>query len=142
MLDNLYCNGHVSADGHPWSTMAYNTDYIARNWALTYSGRAGIDDDDDGDLSNAPSGYLWDACARTGLSYRSYGEYGRRVSQPDGSFKMEGAVPGLVGHMCPDYGIPKIRPAGRARDTDNADTFLREFREFEKTGNAALASWS
>ena len=37
LLDNLYCNGHVSADGHPWSTMAYNTDYIARNWALTYS---------------------------------------------------------------------------------------------------------
>ena len=63
LLDNLYCNGHVSADGHPWSTMAYNTDYIARNWALTYSGRAGIDDDDEGDLSKAPSGYLWDACA-------------------------------------------------------------------------------
>ena len=78
LLDNLYCNGHVSADGHPWSTMAYNTDYIARNWALTYSGRAGVQDDDDGDLSNAPSGYLWDACARAGLSYRSYGEYGRR----------------------------------------------------------------
>ena len=95
LLDNLYCNGHVSADGHPWSTMAYNTDYIARNWALTYSSRAGIHDDDDGDLSNAPSGYLWDACARAGLSYRSYGEYGRRVSQPDGSLKVEGAVPGL-----------------------------------------------
>ncbi len=63
LLDNLYCNGHVSADGHPWSTMAYNTDYIARNWALTYSSRAGIRDDDEGELSNAPSGYLWDACA-------------------------------------------------------------------------------
>jgi hypothetical protein len=36
LLDNLYCNGHVSADGHPWSTMAYATDYVARNWALTY----------------------------------------------------------------------------------------------------------
>ncbi|HEY2252756.1 MAG TPA: beta-propeller fold lactonase family protein, partial [Planctomycetaceae bacterium] len=92
LLDNLYCNGHVSADGHPWSTMAYNTDYIARNWALTYSQRAGIDDDDDGDLSKAPSGYLWDACARNNLSYRSYGEYGRRVSQGDGSFRMEGRV--------------------------------------------------
>ena len=135
LLDNLYCNGHVSADGHPWSTMAYNTDYIARNWALTYSSRAGIHDDDDGDLANAPSGYLWDACARAGLSYRSYGEYGRRVSQPDGSVRIEGAVPGLVGHMCPDYrrrqgpgrpgprhrerrdlhpGIPRVRGEGHA----------------------------
>ena len=115
LLDNLYCNGHVSADGHPWSTMAYNTDYIARNWALTYSGRAGIHDDDDGDLANAPSGYLWDACARAGLSYRSYGEYGRRVSQPDGSFKIDGAVPGLVGHMCPDFGAPKARRRPHSR---------------------------
>jgi YVTN family beta-propeller protein len=134
LLDNLYCNGHVSADGHPWSTMAYNTDYIARNWALTYSSRAGIDDDDHGDLSNAPSGYLWDACARAGLSYRSYGEYGRRVSQPDGSLRVEGAVPGLVGHMCPDYGISTVK-GRRNRDTDNAETFIREFQEFDKNGS-------
>ena len=37
LLDNLYCNGQVSRDGHPWSTMAYNTDYVARDWQLTYS---------------------------------------------------------------------------------------------------------
>ena len=66
LMDNLYCNGHVSADGHPWSTMAYATDYISRNWALTYSNRSGIEDDDEGELSNAPSGYLWDACAVRG----------------------------------------------------------------------------
>jgi YVTN family beta-propeller protein len=131
LLDNLYCNGHVSADGHPWSTMAYNTDYIARNWALTYSGRAGIEDDERGDLANAPSGYLWDACARAGLSYRSYGEYGRRVSQADGSFRMEGAVPGLVGHMAPEFGVSKT-PGRRVRDTDNAENFIKEFQEFEK----------
>ncbi len=130
----MYCNGHVSADGHPWSTMAYNTDYLARNWALTYSGREGIEDDDEGDLSRAPSGYLWDACARHNLSYRSYGEYGGRVSQPDGSFKMEGRVPGLVGHMSPTFGVPKM-PGGKSRDTDNVDAFLAEFREFEKNGN-------
>src|SRR5262249_27099496 len=36
LLDNLYCNGQVSRDGHPWSTAAYHTDYIARDWHLTY----------------------------------------------------------------------------------------------------------
>jgi YVTN family beta-propeller protein len=133
LLDNLYCNGHVSADGHPWSTMAYNTDYIARNWALTYSSRAGVEDDDQGDLSKAPSGYLWDACARAGLSYRSYGEYGRRVSQPDGSFRVEGAVPGLIGHMSPVYGI-STTPGRHSRDTNNAETFIKEFQDFEKNG--------
>jgi YVTN family beta-propeller protein len=131
LLDNLYCNGHVSADGHPWSTMAYNTDYIARNWALTYSGRAGVDDDDDGDLANAPSGYLWDACARAGLTYRSYGEYGKRVSTGDGSTKMEGRVPGLIGHMSPEFGIG----TNVVRDTDRAEVFLKEFRQYEKNGD-------
>ena len=131
LLDNLYCNGHVSADGHPWSTMAYGTDYIARNWALTYSGRKGINDDDADDLERAPSGYLWDACARAGLSYRSYGEYGHRVSQADGSFKMEGRVPGLVGHMSPEFGVG----TNNRRDTDRVEVFLREFRQYEKDGN-------
>lgn len=134
LLDNLYCNGHVSADGHPWSTMAYNTDYLARNWALTYSRRQGIDDDDDGDLSNAPSGYIWDACKRHGLTYRSYGEYGGRVSQPDGSFRIEGRVPGLVGHMSPKYGLPR-KPGQAVRDPDRVEVFLEEFREYEKNGN-------
>ena len=133
LLDNLYCNGQVSRDGHPWSTMAYNTDYVARDWMLTYSRREGIDDDE-GNLTKAPSGYIWDACARAGLTYRSYREAGRRVSEPDGSVKLEAAVPGLVGHMAPDFGVPKV--AGeRDRDTDNVDAFLAEFREFEKNGD-------
>jgi YVTN family beta-propeller protein len=133
LLDNLYCNGQVSRDGHPWSTMAYNTDYVARDWQLTYSQRKGVDDDDEGNLSKAPSGYLWDSCARNGLSYRSYGEYGRRVSQPDGNLRMDAAVPGLVGHMCPDYAISKVK-GEKQRDTDNVAIFLKEFREYERTG--------
>src|SRR5262249_52738352 len=131
LLDNLYCNGQVSRDGHPWSTMAYNTDYISRDWHLTYSRRKGVQDDDKGALSNAPSGHLWDACARAGLGYRSYGEYGKRVSQPDGTARMDARVPGLVGHICPDYGISKER-GKRPRDTDNVEVFLREYREFER----------
>ncbi len=132
LLDNLYCNGQVSRDGHPWSTMAYHTDYIARDWHLTYSRRKGVEDDDEGNLSNGPSGHIWDACARVGLSYRSYGEYGKRVSQPDGSAKMEGRVPGLIGHMCPDYGI--VKKGATVRDSDRMDVFLKEFAEFEKNG--------
>lgn len=134
LLDNLYCNGHVSRDGHPWSTMAYNTDYIAKDWALTYSGRKGIDDDDDGDLSSAPSGYIWDACKRQGISYRNYKEYGGRVSEPDGATRMEGRVPGLIGHMSPRFGLP-LKDGKKARDPDNVDVFIEELHEFEKNGN-------
>jgi hypothetical protein len=113
--------------------MAYHTDYIARDWHLTYSRRIGVDDDAEGNLSKGPSGYLWDACARNGLSYRSYGEYGKRVSQEDGTAKMEARVPGLVGHICPDYGVAKVK-GQKVRDTDNVETFLREYHDFEKKG--------
>jgi len=133
LLDNLYCNGQVSRDGHPWSTMAYHTDYIARDWHLTYSRRVGVEDDAEGNLSKGPSGYLWDACARNGVSYRSYGEYGKRVSQGDGMAHMEARVPGLVGHICPDYGVSRVK-GQKVRDTDNVETFLKEYRAFEKDG--------
>lgn len=131
LLDNMYCNGQVSRDGHPWSTMAYNTDYISRDWHLTYSQRLGVDDDDEGDLSNAPSGYLWDACKRAGVSYRNYKEYGSRVSDDSGNTKMEGRVPGLVGHMCPNFGIGK----GRERDMDLIDIMLAEYQQFVENNN-------
>src|SRR5205085_7856761 len=97
----------------------------------------GVVDDDDGNLSNAPSGYLWDACARAGLSYRSYGEYGKRVSDGKGALKMEGRVPGLVGHMAPNYGIPRQKNA-RARDTDNVAVFLEEYDKFLQDGTMQL----
>jgi phospholipase C len=58
LLDNLYCNADVSRDGHSWSTMAFVTDYTARDWHLSYSGRTGVLDDDQGNLTKAPSGYL------------------------------------------------------------------------------------
>src|SRR5205807_1831681 len=123
LLDNLYCNGHVSRDGHPWSTMAYNTDYIARDWSLTYSQRKGVADDEAGRLVNAPAGHIWDAAARAGVSYRNYGEGGRRVSTGGGLARIEAGNPGLVGHICPEYGVRSHAERGNegkrpVRDTD------------------------
>src|SRR5205807_654828 len=41
--------------------------------------------------------------------------------------------PGLVGHICPDYGVPRVK-GQKVRDTENVETFLKEFRDFERTG--------
>ncbi|MGC5376451.1 hypothetical protein ACPXAO_23375, partial [Salmonella enterica] len=32
LLDNFYVDGEVSADGHNWSTGAYATDFLEKNW--------------------------------------------------------------------------------------------------------------
>src|SRR5262249_14803204 len=51
-----------------------------------------------------------------------------------GGFKMEGRVPGLVGHMSPDYGMSKEK-GRRARDTDNVKVFIKEYEQFIKDKN-------
>jgi YVTN family beta-propeller protein len=121
ILDNLYCDGEVSVDGHSWSNSAYATDFNERFWPPTYAGR-----------SNAvPSrayipaaGHLWDVAQRKGLTYRSYGEYAARTSTGGTMEAAPGAV-GLVGHVSKEYG------GSRGRDTDNVAVFLREFKEYE-----------
>ena len=135
LLDNLYCNGQVSRDGHPWSTMAYHTDYIARDWHLTYSRRKGVDDDDEGNLSNAAvrlhvgrvhAGRA-DATAATASTASG-------SATGPGRLKMEGRVPGLVGHMCPDYGIPKV-PGERVRGhATTSRSSSRSTTQFAKDG--------
>jgi YVTN family beta-propeller protein len=122
ILDNLYCDGEVSVDGHSWSDSAYATDFNQRYWPPTYAGRS----------SATPSrayvpaaGYLWDLAARKGLTYRSYGEYAARASTGTTMEASPGAS-GLVGHIAKDY------LGFKQRDTDNVAIFLKEFREYEK----------
>jgi YVTN family beta-propeller protein len=41
LLDNLYVDAEVSADGHNWSMGAYTTDYLEKTWPSSYGGRGG-----------------------------------------------------------------------------------------------------
>lgn len=122
ILDNLYCDGEVSIDGHSWSNSAYATDFNERRWPPQYGGFSQVVDSP----ANVPSGgRLWDLVRRKGLTYRSYGEYAARAS--DGA-TMEAAygADALWGHVAKDY-----RGSG-TRDPENMKVFLREFDEYEK----------
>jgi YVTN family beta-propeller protein len=122
LLDNLYCDGEVSEDGHSWSNAAYATDANEKQWPITYGGMS----KSDRNYAYQPSaGNIWDAAKRKGLTYRSYGEYATRVS--DGTpFEASPNAPGLAGHVAPNY-----KRFG-ARDTENAAEFIREFDQYEK----------
>ena len=80
LLDNLYCNGEVSVDGHSWCDAAIATDYNQRSWILSYSNHGYIPGNDE--METPAAGYLWDLCKRHGLSYRNYGEGGRACPRP------------------------------------------------------------
>ncbi len=76
LLDNTYCSGICSADGHQWSTTAFNTDYMEKSfatWPRSYPDGMGVDEDDA--LAYAPTGFIWDNAAAYGVSQRNYGEF-------------------------------------------------------------------
>ncbi len=128
VLDNLYCDGEVSVDGHSWSDSAYATDFNERYWPPNYAGRS----DTARTRAYVPSaGHLWDLADRKGLTFRSYGEYAVRASTGDGSVAAPGAG-ALAGHVSPNY--------GGKRDTENVQVFLKEFREYEKNYDSPDAS--
>ncbi len=76
LFDNFYDDAEVSADGHNWSTAAYATDYVEKTWPTYYSGRGGTYDYEGSRKVAFPKdGFIWDYCARAGVSYRTYGEF-------------------------------------------------------------------
>lgn len=121
-LDNLFCDGEVSVNGHEWSNAAYSTDFTERFWTVTYGGHSRAD------LSAAyvpSSGYLWEMVRRKGLTYRSYGELAEGAD--DGATQLApGADDSLQGHFAPGYLKRGMR------DTDNVNVFLREFEKYER----------
>jgi DNA-binding beta-propeller fold protein YncE len=87
ILDNFYCSGNVSGDGHVWSTAATPSDYTERTWQVmqrgderTYDYEGDVDHDYpllEGipDVDETATGYIWGNVARHGLSHRNYAEY-------------------------------------------------------------------
>ena len=128
LLDNLFCNGEVSEDGHKWCDAAYATDFIERAWPSSYSGRGEPDGDDR--VADSPAGEIWDNCARHGVSYRSYGEEADFTSTPNAAPVFAGSK-GLAGHV--NTAWSKF-PFGKGRDTERAALFLGELTQAEKTG--------
>ncbi len=127
LLDNLYCNGEVSEDGHQWCDAAYATDFTEKAWPSSYSGRGEPDADER--LTASPAGYLWDNCAKHGLTYHSYGEFSAFKSSPNSPPVYTG-VKTLSGHASPAWSAISFS----RHDTEKAALFLADLHAAEKTG--------
>ncbi len=154
LLDNTYCAGILSADGHQWSTTAISTDYMEKSFAgFPRSYPDGMGDDDIDALAYSPAGFIWDNALAHGMSIRNYGEFMiPRVRYRDS------AKPGV-----PDFaacyrtwkgesdevifesepGIESIKPFSPTAyvgwemsvpDQFRADFILNELKEFEAKG--------
>ncbi len=145
LLDNYYCSGILSADGHQWTNEAYVTDYIEKffgdfNRSYPYDG--------DDPLAYASSGFIWDNVLRHGLTFRNYGEFIRpEIDPPSATFmdmyndflkgenkikiRAHANLEQLTPYTCPTFiGFPNT-----VSDVYRAAEFIKEFKEFEKNDN-------
>jgi YVTN family beta-propeller protein len=140
-LDNFYVDAEVSYDGHAFSTGAYATDLVEKFWPTNYASRgAAYLSEGGGAMRNAygnvaapMNGYIWDACARAGRTFRSYGEF---ADKDAATGLTKATVPGLEGHVAPAYqpwdlDIP---------DNRRIDAWEAEFRKFEGDGTLPALS--
>jgi YVTN family beta-propeller protein len=143
LLDNYYCNGVNSADGHAWSTEGNATAYLERSfggWTRSYP----FGDDP---LSYSSTGFIWDHVLAAGLSFRNYGEMDYAELVPAGAsfvdiyrdfvegkhsirFIQNIGVENLRRYSCREY------PGWNMRIPDvlRAEVFLKELKEFERKG--------
>jgi YVTN family beta-propeller protein len=77
LLDNAYCAGLCSGDGHQWTDSALANEYVERQLSSgsprSYAGGKGPGAVDA--LAWASSGFIWDHALAHGRSFRNYGEW-------------------------------------------------------------------
>jgi hypothetical protein len=133
LFDRFFVNAEVSMQGHPWSTSAYVTDYSEKITPQYYSFRR-YTPDDEGEVDEPVSGYLWDSATRKGLSLRDYGEYGEPVrTEPEEKGKpvrYHSTKRSLAPYTSAEYPSFDLD----IRDQVRADIWLKEFQKYVSTG--------
>jgi YVTN family beta-propeller protein len=115
LLDNFYCDGEVSADGHNWTMGAYATDYLEKTWPTSYGGRGGeYSAEGNKAIANNKGGFFWDHCKKNNVSYRTYGEFADNY---------KANIPALKNHLCPYFTGWDLS----VRDTTRFFQWKREF---------------
>lgn len=142
LLDNYYCNGILSADGHSWATEANVTPYLER----AFGGFARSYTFGDDPLTYSSTGFLWDHVLAAGLSFRNYGEmdYSAPPAGMNGFHEIWKAdQAGQRIEFAQNIGIEKLRryscrdyPGWNMNIPDvlRMDRFLEEFEDFKKDG--------
>ncbi len=77
LLDNTYCCGNMSAEGHQWTDSSLANEYIQRSyagWPRSYPG-GGTDPNGRDALAYASSGFIWNDAVDHGKTFLDFGEY-------------------------------------------------------------------
>jgi YVTN family beta-propeller protein len=144
LLDNTYCNGVLSADGHQWTDEGYVTDYLEKSFGgfiRSYPYRG------DDPLAFASSGFIWDYVLKKGLTFRNYGEFTDAEIKPSNStwkqayedycnntkkvtITAKSKLHTLEPYNCPTF--PGF--TGKIPDVYRASEFIKELKDYEAKG--------
>jgi DNA-binding beta-propeller fold protein YncE len=155
LLDNTFCSGILSADGHEWATTAFATDYMEKSFAgFPRSYPDGCADNEVDALAYSPEGFIWDDCLAHGRTVRDYGEF--TITRKKWRDKGRPGVPRFLDHykefvngtatieMHSDPGVETLRPYFVTNyigwdmdvpDVQRAATFIAELKGFETNGD-------
>ena len=77
LMDNIYCSGVQSADGHQWTDSGIANNYVERQLSSDFprSYSSGKDATGSDALSWSSSGFIWDNALAHGKWFRNYGEW-------------------------------------------------------------------
>ncbi|WP_051317003.1 bifunctional YncE family protein/alkaline phosphatase family protein [Ectobacillus panaciterrae] len=129
LLDNFYANAEISAQGHNWSTAAQANDYVEKNWLANYSGRnRGYDFEGDNTAAYPKAGFLWNNAARSGVSFRSYGEF---VSYDKNTGKYVPTDSSMGNNYNPDFPGYNLDIS----DLTRFDVWAKEFQQYVDNGS-------
>jgi YVTN family beta-propeller protein len=129
LLDNFYANAEISAQGHNWSTAAQSNDYVEKNWLANYSGRKRAYDFEGGNEAAYPkAGFLWTNAIRSGVSFRSYGEF---VNYDKSTGKYVPSEPSMGNNFDPDFPNYNLDIS----DLTRFDAWEEEFQQYVDNGN-------
>jgi DNA-binding beta-propeller fold protein YncE len=156
LLDNTYCSGILSADGHQWADTGLATEYVERSfagWPRSYpSGGFGLAGSDA--LAYSPAGFIWDNALAHGKTVHDFGEFttaSKRWKNPSQRGKIGFAESwkdfttgaNAIEYACePD--IEALRPFIEkdwcswdlsVPDVLRAAKFIARLKEFEQAGN-------
>jgi hypothetical protein len=143
LLDNCYCNGVCSADGHAWVTEGYAVDYLEKSmgaWSRSYPFSG------DDAMAIAPTGFLWDNVLLHGLTFRNFGEFAKTEVTPAGKavdiltdVQRGGGKYKVKNTMALEPLRKYTNPVAagwslRVPDQQRADAFIEELKAHEKNG--------
>jgi DNA-binding beta-propeller fold protein YncE len=124
IVDNFYCSGEVSGNGHVWSMAAITSDYTEKTWQIGYRGDEHTYDYEGevahglpleeglADVNEPVTGYLWGNVDRHGLTHRNYGEYVQTqwCDEPRERNSARGGTPLVAGEGCSAKSVRKGEP--------------------------------